>query len=109
MWKDVLSYVIGALILAGITAVLVFGRKLVQVPRQMIIITASLFRLLRSNKLQGTALQKLAMAIKTGCTNGESDAAVEAVQFDQKKTDEFFKRIALTPQEKLEDLLEEDE
>ena len=109
MWKDVLSYVIGCLILAGITVLIAVGRKLGQVPRQMIVITAALFRLLRSNKLQGTALQKLALAIKTGCTNGESDAAVAAVELDQTRTDEFFKRVALTSQERLEELLKEEE
>jgi hypothetical protein len=109
MWKDALSYIIGTLILAGITTLLIFGKQLAGIPRQMIIITAALFRLLRSNKLQGVALEKVAECQEKGVTNGATKIAVAAVVKDREKTDEFFRRIALTPQEKLEDLLKEDE
>jgi uncharacterized membrane protein len=109
MLKDVISSVVAGLILVGITALIVFGRRLVQIPRQMIIITAALFRLLRSNKLQGTALQKLAIAVKSRGANGTTDDAIDAVALDQNKTDEFFRKVALTSQEHLEELLKEDE
>jgi hypothetical protein len=109
MLRDALSYVLGSLLLAGIMTLIVLGRSLIQLPRQMIIITAALFRLLRSNKLQGIALEKVAHCQKDGCLNGETEEAVKAVKKDRDKTDEFFRRIALTPQEKLEDLLKEDE
>ena len=109
MWHEVLSYVIGGLILVGITTLIMFVRNLTGMPRQMIIVMASLFRLLRSNKLQGIALQKMATAIKNGSTNGEADEAIKAVDLDQRKTTEFFQRVALTTQSKLEDLLKEDE
>jgi hypothetical protein len=109
VWHDVLTYVIGGLLLMGVTALLMVGKNLAHVPQQMVVNQAALFRLLRSNKLQGTALQKIAVALKSGCTNGEADDAVRAVGMDQSKTDEFFKRIALTPKAKLEELLKEDE
>jgi len=109
MWHDILGDVIGGLILAGITTLIVFGRQIVGLPREMIVVKAALFRLLRSNKLQGTALQKMALAIKQGSTNGESDDAIKAVAIDQSKTDAFFQKVALVRPDNLEDLLKEEE
>ena len=109
MWHEVLTNIIGGLILAGIIALIVFGRQFIGLPRQIVIILAALFRLLRSNKLQGIALEKVAECQKKGCANGETETAVKAVKTDRDRTDEFFRRIALTPQDKLEDLLKEDE
>jgi hypothetical protein len=108
VWRDVVSYVIGALILSGIMALILFGRKFADLPKQMIVVTAALFRVLRSNKSQGVALQKIAIALKTGCTNGECDEAVKVVVADQNKTDEFLQKAALAKPETLADLLKED-
>ena len=109
MWHDILTDIIGGLILAGIVAMIALGRQFIGLPRQVVIILAALFRLLRSNKLQGIALEKVAECQKKGCADGDTDIAVKAVVTDRAKTDAFFQRIALTPQDKLEDLLKEDE
>ena len=109
MWHDIFVDVIGGLILVGVTTLIVFGRQIVGLPREMIVVKAALFRLLRSNKLQGTALQKMALAIKKGSTNGEADDAVKAVVTDQNRTDAFFQKVALVHPDNLEDLLKEEE
>jgi hypothetical protein len=109
MWHDIFVDVIGGLILVGVTTLIVFGRQIVGLPREMIVVKAALFRLLRSNKLQGTALQKMALAIKQGSTNGEADDAVKAVVTDQNRTDAFFQKVALVHPDNLEDLLKEEE
>jgi hypothetical protein len=109
VWRDIVSYVVGCLILAGITAIIMFIRKFSELPKQMIVVTAALFRVLRSNKYQGVALQKIAMALKNGCTNGEAEDATKAVITDQEKTDTFLRRAALARPENLADLLKEQE
>ena len=109
MWHDIFVDVIGGLILVGVTTLIVFGRQIVGLPREMIVVKAALFRLLRSNKLKGTALQKMALAIKQGSTNGEADDAVKAVVTDQNRTDAFFQKVALVHPDNLEDLLKEEE
>ena len=83
--------------------------RVVGLPREMIVVKAALFRLLRSNKLKGTALQKMALAIKQGSTNGEADDAIKAVVTDQNRTDAFFQKVALVHPDNLEDLLKEEE
>ena len=109
MLHEALTYVIGAVGLAIVSAIYLFIRTLLPIPRQMIIVQAALFRLLRSNKLQGTALQKTALAVKNGCTNGESDEAVKAVITDQDRTDMFFKKLSVLKPRNLEELLKEEE
>ena len=109
MLHDAFTYVIGALGLAGVTALIMFLRTFMALPRQMIVVQAALFRLLRSNKLQGTALQKTAVALRSGCINGETDEAVKAVLTDQNRTDEFFRKLAVLKPKNLEELLEEKE
>ena len=109
MWHDIFVDVIGGLILVGVTTLIVFGRQIVGLPREMIVVKAALFRLLRSNKLKGTALQKMALAIKQGSTNGEADDAIKAVVTDQNRTDAFFQKVALVHPDNLEDLLKEEE
>ena len=109
MLHEAITYVIGALMLAGITGIVLFLRAFAALPRQMIVVQAALFRLLRSNKFQGVALQKIATCQKNGCTNGETDDAVRAVLTDQEKTDTFLRKAALTKIEHINDLLKEDE
>ncbi len=109
MWHDILTDVIGGLVLTGITSLFLFGRRFLDLPRQSLVITAALFRVLRSNKSQGIALEKIAGALKTGCKNGECDEAIKAVEIDQKKTDEFLQRAAFANPKSLSELLKEDE
>jgi hypothetical protein len=106
---DAITYVIGALMLAGITGIVLFLRAFAALPRQMIVVQAALFRLLRSNKFQGIALQKIAECQKKGCTNGATEDAVKAVLTDQEKTDNFLRKVALAKPEHLVDLLKEDD
>jgi hypothetical protein len=106
---DAITYIIGSIGLVLLTAAFLFMRTVAALPRQMIVVQAALFRLLRSNKLQGTALQKTALAMKTGCTNGETDDAVKAVIVDQNLTDEFFRKLAILKPKNLEELLKEKE
>jgi hypothetical protein len=106
---DAITYVIGALMLAGITGIVLFLRAFAALPTQMIVVQAALFRLLRSNKLQGVALQKIAECQKKGCTNGATEDAVRAVGEDQNRTDEFFRKLAVLKPKNLEELLREKE
>jgi hypothetical protein len=108
-WHEIISIVISSLAVVGITALMAFGRKFLDVPKQVIIITAALYRILRSNKYQGVALQKIAVALKNGSTNGEADEAVKAVLTDQERTDEFLRRAALARPDNLADLFKEDD
>jgi hypothetical protein len=70
-------------------------RKLGDLLRQFTIMKALQFRQLRSNKLQGVALEKIAICQKKGCSNGETDIAVKAVKEDQEKTDALLAAAAL--------------
>jgi hypothetical protein len=76
-----------------------FGWKLVQklsaLMKQFTVMKALLFRQLRSNKLQGVALEKIAICQKQGCSNGETETAVKAVKEDQEKTDALLAAAAL--------------
>ena len=108
MLRDIIITVIGGLILSGVTTMILFLRRFTDLPRQSIIITAALYRILWSNKYQGVALQKIAVAIKTGKCNGEADEAVKAVLTDQERTDEFLRKAALARPDNLADLFKED-
>jgi hypothetical protein len=92
---ETVSLVISTVTAAGIVALIAFGRKIIGLPREMLIVKAALFRLLRSNKLQGVALTKIAECQKEGTKNGKCDEAASAVSEDQEKTDRFLTAAAL--------------
>ncbi len=102
--KETINIVITSLTAAGIIALIAFGRKIVGLPKEMIIVKAALFRLLRSNKLQGTALSNLAKCQEEGTRDGKAQEAVRAVEEDQQKTDSFLTKAALG---KIEEVAEE--
>lgn len=103
---ETIGLIISSLTVAGIITLIAFGRKIVGLPKEMLVIRAALFRLLRSNKLQGVALAKIAECQKEGVNNGKTDIAVAAVTDDQKKIDEFLTKAALG---KVDDLLKEED
>ena len=106
---ETIGTIISGLTVIGIIALLAFGRRIVGLPKEMIVVKAALFRQLRSNKLQGVALAKIATAVKLGSANGECDDAIKAVKTDQQKTDEFLAKAALLHSGSITDLLKEEE
>jgi threonine synthase len=93
--SEIVGLIISGLAVAGVTAILVFFRKLIALPKQMIIVQAALFRVLRSNKVQGTALTTIARCQKEQKCNGDTENAIDAVRIDQEKTDAFLAVAAL--------------
>jgi len=106
-FAETISLVISGLMVAGIIALIAFGRKLIALPQQMILVMAALFRMLKSNRLSGVAIKKIAAAMKSGGVNGETDDAVKAIETDQEKMDLFFKLAAFTKPKDLEKLLKD--
>jgi hypothetical protein len=106
---ETIGQILSGLTVIGIATLIAFGRKIVGLPKEMIIVKAALFRLLRSNKLQGIAIAKIAEVQKEGTANGKTDEAVRAVTIDQVSTEAFLTKAAFAKPEKLEDLLEKEE
>jgi hypothetical protein len=102
---QVIGDIIAGLAVIGIVAILALGKRIIALPKEMLIVKAALFRLLRSNKLQGVALEKIAICQKKGCANGETEDAVKAVVKDQGKIESFLMSAALN---KISDFKEED-
>lgn len=102
---NILELAISSLIVVGITTSLVVLRKVMALPRDMVIIKAAVFRLLRSNKVQGVALTTIAECQKAGKCNGDTGIAVEAVKRDQEATDIFLTAAALGETGKIEEEL----
>lgn len=92
---ETIGLIISGLSVTGIIALIAFGRKILALPKEMMIVKAALFRLLRSNKIQGVALSTIAECQKAQKCNGDTDIAVKAVKEDQKKIDEFLLTAAL--------------
>jgi hypothetical protein len=109
MIPQTISDILSALTVLGIIALLTFVRQIVGLPKEMLIVKAALFRLLRSNKKQGLALAKIAECQKKGTANGDTDIAVAAVTEDQDQIDKFLVRAAFANSKNLEDLMKEDE
>jgi hypothetical protein len=90
-----IGLIVSSLTVAGIVALIAVGRRILGLPKEMLIVKAALFRLLRSNKLQGVALAKIAECQKSGTNNGGTDIAVSAVSRDQTEIDNFLAKAAL--------------
>jgi hypothetical protein len=92
--SETISLIVSGVTVAGIVALIAFARKILSLPKEMIVVKAALFRLLRSNKFQGIALEKIATCQKEGCSNGELEGAVKAVTKDRDKIDKFLTAAA---------------
>ena len=100
---ETISTIISSLTVVGIIALLAFGKKIVGLPKEMLIVKAALFRLLRSNKIQGVALATIAECQKEGKCNGKTEIAIKAVETDQQKIDAFLAKAALGKPEALQE------
>lgn len=103
--RDTIGLIVSSLTAAGIIALIAFGRRIIGLPKEMIIVKAALFRLLRSNKTQGIALTTIAACQKDQRCDGNTDKAIEAVKADQERTDAFLTKAALGKVEDVEDEL----
>ncbi len=92
---ETIGLIISGVSVTGILALMAFARKILALPKEMMVVKAALFRLLRSNKKQGTALIIIAECQKSGKCNGDTDIAVKAVKKDQESIDTFLTNAAL--------------
>ena len=106
---QILSLVASSIIVIVLTALFVFSRKLIGLPKEMIIVKAALFRALRSNKSQGMAIKNIALAMKEGTANGRCDEAVRVVTEDEDRTDRFLLKAAMGHTDVLDDVMKESE
>ena len=107
MSTEILTLIISSLAAAGILALLAYGRKILTLPKEMLIVKAALFRVLRSNKTQGIALATIAQCQRDKKCNGDTEMAIARVRRDQEKIDEFLK-AALFDESKIEIVEKED-
>ena len=108
-FSETISLAVSSLLVLGIVTVVTLGRKLLMLPKEMVIVKAALFRLLRSNRLQGIAISKIAEVQKEGTANGKTDEAVKAVAEDQVRIDTFLIKAALGKTDVLDDVIKEEE
>jgi hypothetical protein len=90
-FSDILTAVVGTLIVSGLTATIVSLRKVARIPKDIHIIKAAMFRLLNANKVQGDAL----IVTMTKVANGDGISAAQAVKKEQENIDNFLRRASL--------------
>jgi|GEM_PF-2834959 hypothetical protein len=92
---EIAGLIISGLVVTAILALIAFMRKIFLLPKEMAVVKAAMFRLLRSNKKQGIALITIAECQKTQKCNGSTDQAISAVKDDQDKIDRFLTSASL--------------
>lgn len=97
--------IISGAVLLVLPVIAISFRKIVFLPREMQIVKAALFRILRSNKIQGVALTTIAKCQKDQACDGNTDEAIAAVKTDQDKIDDFLRAAALGKVDPLDEVL----
>lgn len=88
-----------------VVAVLVAGFGVTRrwLTKDLRIVKAAVFRLLRSNRVQGKALESIAECQKEGKCNGSTDAAISAVRKDRSGIANWLRAVLMGQQPPEED------
>ena len=92
---ETIALSVSAISVVGILAILALGRKIIALPKDMIVVKAAVFRLLRSNQIQSDALVATMHCQVSGDCNGEIGESIEKVKKDQKKITNFLTGVAM--------------
>ena len=95
MHSELVLDVLSGLILTGIGALIVFGRKILQLPKKVDILNAVAIRQLKSNARQNKAIRAIAECQKAGKCNGATDEALKAMDSEESGINDFLKSVAM--------------
>ena len=93
--EGALATVLATVIVGSAVSVRKTLHKMQEIPREIVLLKAAVFRLLRSNKVQGTGIITIAKNQQSGTTNGTTETTITAVELDQKKIDLYLQYAAL--------------